>query len=303
MPAIDLLTYANQTQSPMRRGLIQKITNESVFLKTLKFIPVDGLTYEWGEQTTLGSVGFRAINGAYTPDVGVVTPKREGLGILGGQVNTDRQIANKNGGVARANGIAAKVRKVGLQYDRAVLQGDPAVNPLAFSGLNIRCTGSQLLVAGPNGATLALSMVDQLIDYVVGSPTQKRLVMNKAIRRKLTYLKVAAAGGAHVEDVSKQLDNYNGVPIDVLDEDGDETPILPFTETCGSSTATVSMYCYRPGSDTEGEFLQGLIGGNLIEVVPVGLLGTFWADLIESNIGLGMFHFRAAARLSGLTNT
>src|SRR3712207_8556342 len=50
-------------------------------------------------------------------------------------------------------------------------------------------------------------------------------------------------------------------------EDGDESPILAFDETQGSSNETTSLYVIRPGSDVDGEHVQGLIGGGMIEHV------------------------------------
>jgi hypothetical protein len=101
--AISLIDFANQTTEPMRKGLVQKITNESVFLKRLNFIPVDGFTYEYRRQDTLGGIAFRALNASYTADQGVVNPYIESLAIMGGEVRTDYQIANKQGDVVRAN--------------------------------------------------------------------------------------------------------------------------------------------------------------------------------------------------------
>src|SRR5439155_6760646 len=48
--AISLLDFANQTQSPMRKGIVQEITNESVFLRNLRFVAVDGFAYTYNRQ-------------------------------------------------------------------------------------------------------------------------------------------------------------------------------------------------------------------------------------------------------------
>lgn len=301
--SISLLSYMNQVEEPMRKGLIQKVTNESIFLKLLRFVPVDGFSYEYGEQTTLGGVAFRNLNGTYNPDTGVVNPKIETLAIFGGQVNTDIQLGDLRGGVARTNAILAKTRKVGLHYDRYVIDGDPAVLKGSFYGLNARLTNNQLLYpvadAG-NGGVLALSDVDRLLDAVAGPNEKKALVMCKADRRKLKQLVVAAAGGAHVEDVGKSLPSYDNCPIQVIDEDGDETPILAKDETRGSSNVTSSMYCIRPGEDPEGEWVQGLMGVKTIGYYPSPPIGTQIIDVIEMLGGLGVFHGRAAARLAGI---
>jgi hypothetical protein len=232
MSAISLLDFANQTDDDKKKGLVQKITNESIFLRILRFIPLlNGFTYEYGEQTTLGSVAFRNLNEQYNADVGVVNPKIESTAILGGQIQTDHQFVIKNGDAARANQIAAKIRKAGLVYDKAVIDGDPTTNPKEFFGLNARLTGNQVIVAGANGAPMTLAMIDGLIDRVVGLNTQKILIMNKADRRAMKALILAAAGGAALTDVGKSLPSYDDVRIEVIDEDGDEAPILGKDET------------------------------------------------------------------------
>jgi len=299
--AISLLDFANQSRSPMRRGIIQEITNESVFLKILRFVSVDGFAYTYNRQQTLGGIAFRGLNDGYTEDAGVVNPQVETLSIFGGEVRTDRQIVNKQGDAARANAIAAKVKKAGLFFDRYVIKGNPESDPLQFYGLNARLTGSQVMETGANGGALDLEILDEALDAVAGSNSRKVIVCNKAVRRQITALVRAEAGGAAMSEIGAQVREYDGAPIHVLDEDGDESAILDFNETQGSSNVTTSLYVIRPGSDVDGEHVQGLIGSKMIEHVAVGLLGTYYSDLVESAMGLGMFHSRAACRVKGIT--
>src|SRR5437762_544189 len=186
--ALSLLDFANQPRPPLKRGRVQEITNESIFLRRLHFVPVDGFSYSYKRQKTLGGIAFRGLNASYTEDTGVVNPQVETLSIFGGEVRTDRQLVNKKGDAVRANSIAAKVKKAGLFYDRYVIKGDPNIDPLQFYGLNARLTGAQVLSAGVNGGSLTLDLVDQALDAVVGSNDRKVIVCNKVVRRKLTAL-------------------------------------------------------------------------------------------------------------------
>lgn len=298
--AISLVDFVNQTDQPRKRFLVQKVTNEGVMMRVLKFIPVDGFSYEYSTQETLGGVAFRALNENYTPDTGVVNPAVESLRIFGGAVKTDHQLVIKQGGAARANSILAKTRKAALFYDKYVIDGDTAINGKQFPGLNARLTGNQVIEAGANGAELSLAMVDDLIDRVAGTAEQKLLVTNKADRRKLKSLLLGAAGAASIADFGPSLSTYDGVRIEVIDEDGDEQPILAKDETQGSSNVTSSMYCIRPGSDVDGEYMQGLISGKIIDQYESGMEGVFHVDIVECNAGLALFHGRAAARLKGI---
>lgn len=301
--AISLLQFAAQADTIKRSGIIEKITAEAEFLKRLNFIKVDGFSYEYNRRDTLGGIAFRGINESYTPDIGVINPQIERLGILGGSVQTDYQIANKQGDRVRASAIAAKVRKIGLQYDKFVLQGDPAVTAKSFFGFNARLTGAQIISAGTNGGSLTLALLDQAIDQTVGTTsTNKYIICNKYIRRQITALaRPGMIGGVIGEDpVARQTMTYNDVPIIVLDEDAYETPILSQTETQGSSNITTSLYVCRLGGEEDNTYIQGLIGGQLVDHLAVGLLGTFYLDIVEANIGLAVFHPRAATRLKGL---
>jgi len=301
--ALSLLDFTNQTPSPLKRGVVSEITNESVFLRRLHFVPVNGFAYSYNRQKTLGGIAFRGLNESYTNDTGIVNPQVETLSIFGGEVRTDRQLVNKQGDLVRANAIAAKVKKAGLFFDRYVLKGDPGINANQFYGLNARLTGAQVIATAANGAPLTLDLIDQALDAVAGSNDRKFIVCNKVVRRKITALLRAAAGGASMTEIGPQAKEYDGAPIEVLDEDGDESAILGFDETQGSSNVTTSLYVIRPAKDVDGEFVQGLIGADLVEHVTVGLQGTYFTDIVEANMGLGMFHPRSAARVKGITNT
>jgi hypothetical protein len=164
-------------------------------------------------------------------------------------------------------------------------------------------TGNQVIETGSgDGGPLTLADLDKALDGVPGSNDRKIIVCNKTVRRKITSLVRAAAGAVTMLEVGPQVKEYDGAPIEVLDEDGDESPILTFDETTGANDQTTSLYVIRPGTGIDGEYVQGLIGANLIEHVAVGLLGTYYSDIVEANMGLGLFHSRAACRLKGITN-
>ena len=111
----------------------------------------------------------------------------------------------------------------------------------------------------------------------------------------------SSSGGSAISEIGPQAREYDGAPIEVLDEDGDESAILGFNETQGVATDATSLYVIRAGSESDGNYVQGLIGAKLIEHVAVGLLGTYYSDIVEANMGIGMFHPRAACRVKGIT--
>ena len=298
--ALTLTQYAAQTRQPMMMGIVDRITYRSIFLRILKFIQVPGLTYSYNRREALPGIQFRGINQPYTTPASVINPQTEPLAILGGQIDTDTILMDANGTQARSNEIAGSVINAGIFFDNYVFHGDPAAVPGSFPGLNTRLTGNQYILAGANGGALTLEMVDQVIDQVLGS-TGKVLLMNKAVRRNLTVLLRNAAKVTTYDEVSRQVGpSYNGVPIEIVDEDANQVPILSENETVGTATTCASIYCVRTGGETDGEFMQGLVGTANVVHRDVGLLGTFYRDVVEMLGGIGVFHPRAAARLGGI---
>ena len=157
-----------------------------------------------------------------------------------------------------------------------------------------------MFYAGDNGGQLTLDLLEQLLDKVAGPNSGKVLLLSKYQRRKIKTLLLAAAGGASLADAATSPDTYDGAKLAIFDEDDAETPVLPQTETRGSSDVTGSIYCIKPGADPEGDFIQGLVRGQIVEHKQMAQVNTTVGDLVEMVGGVGIFHARAAARLAGL---
>jgi hypothetical protein len=305
MPAISLSQYLAQEQQPMRRGLVQNMLGNSVFMRILRFVPVEGISYTYGQQSTLPGVAFRGFNEEYMSSAGVVNPKTERLVPFGGTIQVDHTL---EGSDTHTNALLAKTRAAGLFYDFNVINGDPTENPKAFYGLKARLTGNQVITQADNGGDVTWEKVADLLDLVAGPNNKKVLVMSKYQRRKLKNDLLADVSGATLGERNDPLTSFEGARIEVLDEDDVETPVLPQTETQGSSAVTGSIYCIVPGEDPAGDMVQGLIksfpgqaGDELIVHKKLAQVNTLVGDLVEMLGGLGVFHGRAAARLKGLT--
>lgn len=124
------------------------------------------------------------------------------------------------------------------------------------------CRRSQLVSMGPNGGTLTLSKLDELIDKILGGKPDM-LLMSRRSRRKLNAL-VRAAGGMMETDRNQWgefIQLWNGIPIGINDWISD-------AQTVGTSTDCSTIYAMQFG---EGA-LCGLTAPGLIQVEPVGQL-------------------------------
>src|SRR3989338_88702 len=97
--------------------------------------------------------------------------------------------------------------------ENALINGDSAANPKQFDGLRKLIPGSQVVVAGANGAQLTLDLLDQAIDLNRGNPSM--LVMSKKANRKLNSLLQAQQRFVDTMEVKGgfRVQVYNGIPI------------------------------------------------------------------------------------------
>jgi hypothetical protein len=316
MANVSFMEYLNQA-SPNIRGIVQVITNNSVFLRRLRFVQVPEFMYEYGRQQSLGGIAFRGLNQFYTANAPVTNPVVELLKVFGGSVQTDRQLTRgPKGASVRASNLAAKTKRASLTFDLKVIKGSSAATPLEFDGINRRLGGTQVINMNGN---LTLPALDQVLDQTVGSNDQKIIVCNKAIRRQIKKLIIDAAGGAAVADINAPVASYNGAAIEVLDEDGDSNPILTFNESAGGAApatldangnpiapagACTSLYVINPSGDVDQENLRGLVrevDGTMIEQIAYPEINGAVVDAVEAVMGIALHHPRCATRLYGIT--
>lgn len=298
---LTILEAAKLNPSPLVQGTVEIIAGESPVLLNMPFVPINGPAFVYNREGTLPGIAFRGINESYTESTGVVNPQSEILRICGGDSDYDTFLVTTGTGTndARATHDAMKAKALSLRWTRAFVDGDSETDPREFDGLNKRLVGSQHLQLATGGATLTLAKLDELIDAVQGTPTL--LLMNKAMRRKITALAAGtAAVTMTVDQLGRPLTAYAGIPIGVVEDDETGTAILGFDEDDGSGNFdTCSIYALRLGTDV----FHG------IETAPVDVrdLGELdskpaFRTRVEWFAAFVLRHPRAAARLSRINN-
>jgi hypothetical protein len=305
------------SSDPYEKAVVERFRLTSDLIDLMPWKRVPGLTYRYRVEEVAPGVSWRDVNEAYPESTGVIAPRNENIMILGGDVFIDNALLKneRRGGDAynfQASQYDMKARSLARELERAILEGDDLVDPSEMMGLRRRLTGSQVILAGAGGATLTLTMIDNLLDAVDMSLGNVHLFMSKADRRTLTD-RVNAIGTSvmitytSANEATKRIDSYYGVPIHVVEDGWDASTLLGKDEDPGDGTQdTSSIYAVAFGDEmgvcglignTEGE------GSPLVEVSevgettsgPPGIMGR-----IETYPGLMMKHPRAAARLRGV---
>lgn len=294
--ALLLSEAAKLSTDVLQRGVIETILKDSPVLERLPFMTIEGNSYKYTQENTLGSADFYGVNGTWSESAATFTQQSDTLSILGGDADMDNFIQRTASSVQdqRAIQVAKKAKAVAHKFEETFVYGDTATDPNAFKGIaNLITNSDQILEAGANGAALTLTMLDQLIDRVKGGKPDM-LLMSKRSRRKLKGLLTASAHYLERGESSfgRQVMMYDGIPVEVSD-------FILDTETKGSSSACSSIYALSFGAE---EALAGLQNGG-IEVIDVGQMETKDATRVRIRwyCGLALFNQLRCAKLVGVT--
>ncbi|MGE5617669.1 MAG: major capsid protein [Sphingomonadaceae bacterium] len=279
----------------LQRGVIEAIVKDSPILQMLPFMTIEGNSYKYTQENTLGSADFYAVNATWSESAATFTQQSATLAILGGDADVDNFIQRTMSNVQdqRAVQVAKKSKAVAHKFEQTFVEGDVFADPNAFNGVkNLITNSDQVVTAGANGAALTTAMLDDLIDRVKGGKPDI-LLMSKRSRRKLKSLLQASAHYVERGESSfgRQVMLYDGIPVEVSD-------FVPDNETQGSSNACSTIYALSFGAE---EALCGLQNGG-IEVIDVGQLETKDASRVRIRwyCGLALFNQLRCAKLVGV---
>ncbi len=303
------LTLIESAKIALGRDEVLKATVMELYAKNsdvLQYMPFEniaGNALAFNREKTLPDIGFRAVNEAYEEGTGEVENVTETLAIAGGDVDVDKFLVDTGGDGQRATQESLKIKALSLSITKEVLKGDVTSTPKGFDGLQVRCTGDQVVAnsTAASGAALSLVKLDELID-AVDEPTH--LIMNKALRRRLTQAaRTSTVGGYITYDVDafgRRVTKFNDLPILIADKDNTNTDILPFEEAADSgSSVCASIYCVSFAEN-------GVMGlqNQEMQVRDLGELETqpAYRTRVEWYITLAILRPRAAARLRCIQN-
>jgi hypothetical protein len=300
---LTLLEHAKLVDNPLAAGVIEMFADVNPVLERLPFVDIQGNAYRYNREGALPGIAFRGINESYTESTGVINPQVESLTICGGDSDYDVALVKMGAGSnnVRAAHDAMKAKALSLTWLKTFFDGDSTSEPREFDGVNARLSGTaqELEAGGAGGATLALSKVDELIDAVQGTPDV--LLMNKTLRRKISYLAAGtAAVSMSVDQLGRPMMSYAGVPIGIVEDDASGAAILGFDEDDGSGNLdTSSIYAIRFGLDA----VHG-IQTEAMSVRDLGELNTkpAYRTRIEWYSGMVVKHPKAIARLRWINN-
>jgi hypothetical protein len=308
--AMTLADAAALSNNQRLAGVVETINTSTTVLDRIPFESITGNAFEYDAEAALPAAAFRAVNAGYTESTGTTAKSTESLVILGGEYVVDRFLQQTRSNLVDllAEQARMKAKSVNAKYSDTFINGDTAVDANSFNGLKKRLTGGQVVSMGTNGAAINtdsatrqtfFDALDTLIGLVPGIDV---FYTNAAVLAKFrSAARRETFSTSTVDSLGRTVDAYNGVPIVDIGNKADGTPIIPQTETQGTSTDASSIYAVNFTDSLGEQGVVGLTNGGL-QVDPPRQLESkpSWMGRIEFYTGLALLGAKPAARLTGV---
>ena len=303
--ALTLAEGAKLSNDILLQGVVETIVKDSPILQELPFIEIVGNGLTYNQEKTLPSIDFYDVGDTWAESTPTFEQITANLKIMGGDADVDNflKATRSNLQDLEAAVIELKAKALRRKFEETFIYGDATANPKQFDGLrkliDTTTASDQLIAAGATGATLSLSMLDELIDAVKGGKPDM-LLMSRRSRRKINAL-VRAAGGMMEIDRDKWgnfTHLWDGIPIGVNDWILDTHTVSSSLETSTTGGTCSTIYAVQLG---EGA-LCGLTAPGHLTAEPVGSLETKDASRtrIKWYVSLALFASIKAAALIGV---
>ena len=303
--ALTLAEASKLSNDMLLQGVVETIVKESPVLQKLPFVEIvgDGLTYN--QEKTLPGIDFYDVGDTWAESTPTFEQKTAHLKIMGGDADVDNFLKTTRSNIQDLEAAVVELKAKALKdkFEETFVYGDATTSPKQFDGIrkliDTETAGDQLIAAGESGATLTLSMLDELIDAVKGGKPDV-LLMSRRSRRKINAL-VRASGSMMETDRDKWgnfVQFWDGIPLGVNDWILDTHVVSGGVETATTGGTCSVIYALQMG---EGALCGLTAPGHLI-VEPIGSLETKDASRtrIKWYVSLALFSSIKAAALIGV---
>ncbi len=201
--ALTLTEAEKLSNDVLLQGVIETIVKDSPVLQMLPFIQIQGNGLTYARESALPSIAFYDVGDTWaecTPTFAQVTST---LKIMGGDADVDNYLRSTRSNIndLEAAVVEQKAKALRHTFEEYFVYGNSATSSKQFDGIrkliNTATASAQLVAAGAAGATLTLTMVDELIDAVKGGKPDL-LLMSRRSRRKVQNLARAAGSNLQV---------------------------------------------------------------------------------------------------------
>jgi len=303
--ALTLAEASKLSNDMLLQGVVETMVKDSPILRQMPFIEIAGNGLTYNQEKTLPSIDFYDVGDTWAESTPTFEQITANLKIMGGDADVDNflKATRSNLQDLEAAVVELKAKALRDKFGETFIYGDSATNAKQFDGLrkliDTTTASDQVIAAGATGASLTLSMLDEVIDAVKGGKPDM-LLMSRRSRRKINAL-VRAVGSMMETDRDKWgnfVQFWDGIPIGVNDWILDTHVVSGSVETATTGGNCSTIYAVQFG---EGA-LCGLTAPGHLTVEPIGSLETKDATRtrIKWYVSLALFSSIKVAALIGV---
>jgi len=303
--ALTLAEASKLSNDMLLQGVVETIVKDSPILQQMPFIEIVGNGLTYNQEKTLPSIDFYDVGDTWAESTPTFEQITANLKIMGGDADVDNflKATRSNLQDLEAAVVELKAKALRDKFGETFIYGDSATNAKQFDGLkkliDTTTASDQVIAAGATGASLTLSMLDEVIDAVKGGKPSM-LLMSRRSRRKINAL--VRAVGSMMETDRDNWGNFvqfwDGILIGVNDWILDTHVVSGSVETATTGGSCSTIYAVQFG---EGA-LCGLTAPGHLTVEPIGSLENKDATRtrIKWYVSLALFSSIKVAALIGV---
>ncbi|UCB42404.1 MAG: phage major capsid protein [Dehalococcoidales bacterium] len=303
--ALTLTEAGKLSNDMLLQGVVETIVKDSPILQRLPFIEIVGNGLTYNQEKTLPAIDFYDVGDTWAESTPTFEQKTALLKIMGGDADVDNFLKATRSNIQdlEAAVVELKAKALKEKFEETFIYGDATSDPKQFDGIrgliDTGTAGDQVIATGASGATLTLSMLDELIDAIKGGKPDL-LMMSRRSRRKINAL-VRASGGMMDTDRDSWgnfVQLWDSIPIGVNDWILNTHVVSGGVETNTTGGDCSIIYALQFG---EGA-LCGLTAPGHLTVEPIGSLEAKDAtrNRMKWYVSLALFSEIKAAALIGV---
>ena len=313
---ISLVEFSKECKDPLVKAVAMTLWEESQPMKYIVWETIGSLYKKMLRVQTLPSVATRKLNAAWASSSGTTEPLTEGISLIGGNVDIDKEMVEGNQTIEDLRRVHTdmKVKSLAYEFNDKFVNGSQLSDEDEFDGLKARCNASAMsaqkilsdtstdLIDDTQAHALAFLKEMDKLTYAIDGHTPTFLVTNSMGLRTINSALRIADVLDKTKDQFGQLVTMWGTNIPIYDigVKADQSTLVMADETIAGVAGSdyFSVYAVKVG---EGSDFWG-IQKHALEVKNVGLLEdqVTYRTNVNWPVGLALINKRSMARLYGV---
>ncbi len=312
---LTLVEFAKECKDPLVKGVAMTLIQESQPMKFLPWETIDSLYKPLLRVQTLPSVARRKLNASWASSTGTTEPITEGISLVGGNIDIDKEMVEGNQTVedVRVIQTTMKTKAMAYEFNDNFINGSVLTDVDNFDGLKARCdrtdmTAQKILSATSTNyiddtqahALTFLKSMDELT-YAIDGHSPTFLVTNSmGLRTINSALRIASVLNVTKDQFGNLVTMWGNAPIYDIGVKADQSTLVMAAETIAgiAGAGYFSVYAVKVGEGTDFWGIQK----HALEVKDAGLLEdqVTYRTNVNWPVGLAQINKRSIARLYGI---